>query len=195
MTLPLFTPGSLSVTANVVTALLIGIAFGVALERAGLGSATKLAGPFYLRDFTVFKVMFSAIVTAMLGVVLLSAVGWLDLARISVPGTWLVPQLVGGVLFGVGFVMGGLCPGTSCVAAAAGKLDGLALIGGLLLGTLVFGEIFPLVERLYEATPRGTFTLPQLFGIPPIVAVAGVVAMAAVGFIVCERIEVSRSAG
>ena len=190
MTLPLFTPGSLSVAATVVTALLIGIAFGVALERAGLGSATKLAGQFYFRDFTVFKVMFSAIVTAMLGMVLLSAVGWLDLSRISVPGTWLVPQLVGGVLFGIGFVMGGLCPGTSCVAAAAGKLDGLALIGGLLVGTLVFGEVFPLVERLYEATPRGTFTLPQLFGVPTVVVVAGVSLMAAAGFLLCERQQI-----
>jgi len=100
-------------------AVIIGIAFGWTLERAGLGSAPKLAGQFYLTDFTVFKVMFSAIVTAMLGAFWLSRLGVLDLSRVYVPETYLLPQLAGGLLFGVGFVVACLCPGTSCVAAAS----------------------------------------------------------------------------
>lgn len=189
MTLPLYAPGAMSPLATVVTAVLIGIAFGFALERAGLGSASKLAGQFYLRDFTVFKVMFTAIVTAMLGVLVLSRTGLLDVSKVAVPGTWLLPQLIGGVLFGVGFVMGGLCPGTSCVAAAAGKLDGVALIAGLLAGTAVFGEVFPLVRGLYEATPRGVFTLPALLRLPEETVVALVCALAGGGFLLAGRLE------
>src|SRR6185503_18302804 len=120
-------------------ALAIGIAFGFTLERAGLGSAPKLAGQFYLTDFTVFKVLFSAIVTAMLGAFWLGRLGILDLSAVYVPETWLVPQLAGGVVFGAGFVIAGLCPGTSCVAAASGRGDGAAVVGGMFTGVLVTG--------------------------------------------------------
>lgn len=187
--LPLLDAGALSPVATVLTALLIGVAFGFTLERAGLGSATKLAGQFYLRDFTVFKVMFTAILTAMAGVLLLGGLGVMDMSRVTLPGTWLLPQLVGGILFGIGFVMGGLCPGTSCVAAAAGKLDGLALIGGLLLGTFIFGEVFAFVRPLYEATPRGLVTIAEVARLPAPV-VAGLIGGAAIGsFVLIERFE------
>ena len=101
-------------------ALPIGFAFGWFLERGGLGNARKLAGQFYLTDLTVFKVMFSAIVTAALGVFWSERIGLLDLSQVAVPPTFIMPQLIGGLVFGVGFITGGLCPGTSCVAAASG---------------------------------------------------------------------------
>src|SRR4051794_20925526 len=110
-----------------IAAILIGIAFGFTLERAGLGSARKLTGQFYFTDFTVFKVMFSGIVVAMLGAFWLAHFGVLDLSRVYVPETFLLPQLIGGIVFGIGFVIAGLCPGTSCVAAATGRGDGLAV--------------------------------------------------------------------
>jgi uncharacterized membrane protein YedE/YeeE len=103
---------------NVLVAVAIGIAFGWALERAGLGSARKLAGQFYGTDFTVFKVMFTAILVAMLGAFWLGRLGAIDLAQVFVPETWLAPQLAGGLIFGAGFLVAGLCPGTSCVDAA-----------------------------------------------------------------------------
>ncbi len=92
----------------VIAAIAIGLAFGWTLERAGLGNARKLAGQFYLTDLTVFKVMFSAIVTAMLGAYWLGRLGILDLGRVYVPETYLLPQLAGGLIFGVGFVIAGL---------------------------------------------------------------------------------------
>src|SRR5688500_14904367 len=101
-----------------------------------MGSARKLAGQFYLRDLTVFKVMFTAILTAMLGVFWLGWIGVLDLSRVYVPETWIVPQLAGGIVFGIGFVMAGLCPGTSCVSAATGRIDGLMTVAGMFLGIL-----------------------------------------------------------
>lgn len=187
MTLPLLDGASGAVSAA--GAVLIGVGFGFALERAGLGSARKIAAQFYLRDLAVFKVMFTAIVTAAVGTVLLSALGVLDLSRVAVPATWLVPQLVGGLIFGAGMIVGGLCPGTSCVAVASGKLDGLAVIGGMAAGSWLFAEAFELLRPLYEATPRGRFTLDQLLGAPYAAVVALVTLVAVAGFILARRIE------
>ncbi|HEX6749129.1 MAG TPA: YeeE/YedE thiosulfate transporter family protein [Longimicrobium sp.] len=185
MTFPLL-PGD---AASLAVALAIGAAFGWCLERAGLGSARKLAAQFYGRDLTVLKVMFSAIVTAALGVFWLSRLGVLDLARVYVPETHVLPQAVGGAVFGVGMVMGGLCPGTSCVAAAAGRRDGLAVVAGMLAGVLVFAEAFPLVQPLYESTPAGVLTFPDLLHLGYGATVALVVAMALGAFAAAERIE------
>jgi hypothetical protein len=167
----------------------IGVAFGWTLERAGLGSATKLIGQFYLRDFAVFKVMFSAILTAMLGVFWLSRLGVIDLAQIYVPETFIAPQLAGGLVFGLGFVVAGLCPGTSCVAAATGRGDGVATVLGLFAGVLATGLLLPKFAGFYASTPQGTFTLPEALHLPygTVVLVIAVVALG--GFGLAERIE------
>src|SRR3954463_7734592 len=154
--------GLVGARGAIAAALLIGIGFGWCLERAGMGNARKLAAQFYLRDLTVFKVMFSAIVTAMLGTFWLARVGILDLSRVYVPETFILPQLVGGLVFGVGFAVGGLCPGTSCVAAATGRGDGMMLLGGMFSGVLITGLVFSKLEHFYASTSRGPFTLPQL---------------------------------
>ncbi|MEO7793543.1 MAG: YeeE/YedE thiosulfate transporter family protein, partial [Thermoanaerobaculia bacterium] len=95
---------------EVASAVAIGAAFGWALESAGLGSARKLAGLFYFADFTVFKVLFSALVTAAVGLFWLSRLGVVDLALLDLPATFVMPQLVGGLIFGAGFALAGLCP-------------------------------------------------------------------------------------
>jgi uncharacterized membrane protein YedE/YeeE len=172
-----------------IAAFAIGIAFGFALERAGLGSARKLIGQFYLTDFTVFKVMFSAIVTAMLGAFWFSRLGMVDLSRVYVPQTWLLPQLAGGLIFGIGFVVAGLCPGTSCVAAASGRGDGLAVVAGMFSGVLVTGLAFAPLRAFYESTSRGALILPDVLHVPYGVVVFAVVLVALAGFAVAERIE------
>src|SRR5262249_31265981 len=96
-----------------VLALPVGVAFGFTLERAGLGSARTIAAQLAARDFTVVKVMFAAIVTAMLGIFWADRLGWLDLSRVSMPETDVVPQLIGAALFGAGFAIASLCPGTA----------------------------------------------------------------------------------
>lgn len=171
------------------TALAIGIAFGVAIERAGLGSARKLAGQFYLTDLTVFKVLFTAIVTAMLGAFWLGRFGLLDLAHVALPETWLGPQLAGGLLFGAGFVVAGLCPGTSCVAAATGRIDGAAVVAGMFAGVLATGLAFAPLRAFYDSTARGALTLPEVLRLPYGVVVAGVVAVALGGFRAAEWLE------
>jgi uncharacterized membrane protein YedE/YeeE len=187
MTAPWTDPGSTGTA--LVTAVAIGGAFGAALERAGLGSARKLVGQFYGTDLTVFKVMFTAIVVAMLGAFWLGRLGVLDLARVDVPETWLVPQLVGGAVFGAGMATAGLCPGTSCVAAATGRGDGLAVLLGMFSGVLATGLAFAPLRGLYEATARGALTLPAWLGLPYGAVVLAVVAIALVGFRVAARIE------
>jgi hypothetical protein len=186
---PLYELGRIGGGTGLAFALILGTAFGWFLERGGLGNARKLAGQFYLRDFTVFKVMFSAILTAMLGLFWFGKLGVVDVSRVYVPETYLLPQLVGGVVFGAGFVVGGLCPGTSCVAAATGRLDGLALVGGMLGGIWLFSEAFPLVERFYSSTARGTFTIPMLLGVSQGVVVFATVAIALGAFALVGRFE------
>src|SRR2546423_5172314 len=142
MTAQFFEYGLFGAGFSLVVALIVGIAFGWCLERSGLGSARKLMGQFYLTDLTVFKVMFTAIITAMLGIFWLGWIGFLDIGRIYVPETYILPQLIGGIIFGVGFATAGLCPGTSCVSAVPGRGDGVAagvgaLDGGVLAGGVV----------------------------------------------------------
>jgi uncharacterized membrane protein YedE/YeeE len=176
-------------TGALVAAFAIGIGFGACLERAGLGSARKLMGQFDLTDLTVFKVMFSAIVTAMLGLFWLSRVGLLDMQRIYLPDTFLLPQLIGGALFGVGFATAGLCPGTSCVAAATGRLDGIGVMLGMFAGVLATGAALPSLQRFYLATSRGGLTLPRLLGIPEGVVILVIVGVALVAFGFTARVE------
>jgi uncharacterized membrane protein YedE/YeeE len=184
--LPLATLGEGS---SLAIALVIGIAFGATLERAGLGSARKLAGQFYLTDLTVLKVMFSAIVTAMLGLFWLGRLGVLDLSQVYVPETYLVPQLAGGLVFGAGFVLAGLCPGTSCVAAATGRIDGAATVAGMFAGVLVTGAAYGSIGRFAERTALGVRRLPDVLHVSYGVTVFVVVVAALATFVVAERLE------
>lgn len=192
MRAPLYDFGVFGDNAALLLALPIGFAFGWFLERGGLGNAKKLAGQFYLTDLTVFKVMFSAIVTAALGVFWLSRIGWLDLGKVAVPPTYLLPQLAGGLVFGAGFVIGGLCPGTSCVAAATGRRDGLALIAGMLVGVWVFGELLPRIGDFYDNTNRGDLTLDRVFHLGYGTTVFLLVTIALLSFLGAEAIERKR---
>ena len=175
--------------SSLVAALGIGVAFGVTLEQAGLGSARKLAGQFYLTDFTVLKVMFSAIVTAMLGLFWLGRLGVVDLTRVYVPETYVVPQLAGGLVFGLGFVLAGLCPGTSCVAAATGRGDGAMVVAGMFSGVLLTGVLFAPLERFANSTALGVRTLPNLLHVSYGMTALLVVVLALGAFRIAERLE------
>lgn len=189
MNAPLFKFGYFGEEIGLIIAFVIGIGFGFFLERAGFGSGRKLAAQFYLKDLTVFKVMFTAIVTAMLGLFYLGVLGVVDLSLVYVSPTYLAPQVLGGLILGVGFVIGGYCPGTSCVAAATGRYDGMVYLLGLVTGVLVFGEVFPLVKDFYQSTPLGQVTLPQFFAIPYGFVVFFVVVIALAGFAGAEWVE------
>lgn len=181
--------GYVSPSAGLLAALVLGLAFGALLERSGLGNARKLAGQFYLTDLTVFKVMFAAVVTAMLGLFWLAVVGIVRMPLVFVPPTYVLPQVVGGLVFGVGFALGGLCPGTSCVSASSGRVDGLVVMLGMALGIVVFNEVYPLVRAFYQSTPLGPVTIPQVLGVRHGLVVVAVVLAALGGFVLAEWIE------
>jgi hypothetical protein len=186
MNAPFFKYGMFGDEVSLIVAFMIGIGFGFFLERAGFGSAKKLAAQFYFTDMSVLKVMFSAIVTAMVGVYYLSVIGWVDLSMIYLTPTNILPQVVGGLLLGFGFVIGGYCPGTSCVSASTGRIDGIIFLLGVVFGIFAFGEVFPLVSNFYNSTPMGQVTLPQFFNIPYGVVVFLVVLMAVGAFVAAE---------
>lgn len=167
----------------------VGVAFGFFLERGGLGNAKKLAGQFYLKDFTVLRVMFTAIVTAMLGLFFFARLGILDLHEVRVVPTYLLPQLVGGLLFGLGFVCAGLCPGTSCVAAATGKVDGFVVLLGIFSGIYVFGETFPRIQQFLYSTSLGRVTFPDVAGLPHSLLLLLVIVLAIAVFLLVARFE------
>jgi uncharacterized membrane protein YedE/YeeE len=171
-------------------ALAAGFAFGFVLERAGFGRAQKLVAQFDGSDMTVFKVMFTAIVTAMLGVATLSAAGLVNLAALSFEyPTWMLPMVAGGFLLGVGFIVSGYCPGTSVVAAASGKLDGLVTVAGTVLGALGYAEIQPAIVGFHEGGKLGPLFLYQVLHLSPLLLSALVLAMALVAFRGAEAVE------
>jgi hypothetical protein len=182
MNAPLYKFGLFGDEASLIVAFAIGIGFGWFLERAGFGNARKLMAQFYLTDMAVFKVMFTAVVTAMLGTTYLAWIGWLDLSLVYYVPTFWITAIVGGLLMGVGFVIGGYCPGTSVVSMATGRIDGLVYVGGFTAGTLGFAVGYPVFKDLLTMGDLGVLTLPGALGISWGIVAFGVVLMAIGGF-------------
>lgn len=189
MNAPLYKYGLFGDEMSLLVAFAIGGGFGFFLERAGFGSARKLVGQFYLTDMAVFKVMFSAIVTAMLGVTYLGWMGVLDLDLVYLVPTYLGPQVLGGLLLGVGFVVGGYCPGTSVAALSTGRIDGMVYALGIAAGTVVYGESYSVIKDLVNSGARGALTLPEVLNLPWGVVVFAVVLIAVGGFYGATLIE------
>lgn len=168
----------------------IGFAFGFTLEMSGFGDSRKLAAQFYFTELTVLKVMFTAIVTAM--VLLFGAVGLglLDFSQVWVNPTYLWSGILGGLIMGVGFIIGGFCPTTSLASASTGKLDGMLFMLGGFVGALLFGETERYFTNWYNnAGYYGRVTLDQVFGIPIGWVVLLVVIMALFMFWGAEQLE------
>lgn len=144
--------------------LLIGMAFGFFLERAGFGSSRKLTGVFYFRDMTVIKVMFTAVITSALGLTCCIVLGWITIEGIYLMPTVYGAYIVGGLIFGVGFVMGGWCPGTAATGVASGKIDALIFLLGAVIGSALFNEMFGLIKPLYESGQRGVVFIYDTLG-------------------------------
>ncbi len=189
MNAPFFKFGFFNFDVSLIIAFVIGIGFGFALERGGFGNARILAAQFYFSNMRVLKVMFTAIVTAMLGIFYLSLIGFVDLSLIYVSETYILPQVVGGLLLGVGFVIGGYCPGTSVVSFSTGRLDGFVYILGVMAGIFVFGEMYPMITGFVNSTNMGSLTLPQYFNMSYGLVVFLVVLMALGAFALAEWSE------
>lgn len=168
----------------------VGFAFGFTLETAGFGDSRKLAGQFYFKELTVLKVMFTAIAVAM--VLLFGAVGLgvIDFSHVWVNPTYLGSGIVGGLIMGVGFIVGGFCPTTSLASASTGRIDGMLFMAGGFVGAFLFGETEGLFDNWYNnAGYHGRLTLDEVFGVSTPTVVAGIVVAALLMFVGAEQLE------
>jgi len=187
-------PFEMSDALNLGLALLLGVFFGLSLERSGLGDPHRLTGVFYFRDFTVPKVMFTAIVVASTGIYLLADLRLLDLSRVWIIPTFFWPQLVAGLIFGVGFVVSGYCPGTAVAGLASGRLDALVTMAGISAGSLLFAMLFPVLEGFYLSSDWGVVTVPGLLGVSHWVVIVALIVMAGGMFSFLGRLEKRKDA-
>jgi len=162
---PLSVNELISANTNLFLAFIIGIGFGFVLEQSGFSSSRKLAGVFYGYDTVVLKVFFTAAITAMLGLLFFSLFGWVDLNLVYVNPTYLTSAIIGGIIMGAGFIIGGYCPGTSFCGASIGKIDAFVFIGGLFLGVLIFGLGYNIWDGMYMAKFLGSPKISQTLGL------------------------------
>jgi uncharacterized protein len=162
---PLAVNEIISENTNFFLAFIIGIGFGFVLEQSGFSSSRKLAGIFYGYDTVVLKVFFTGAITAMLGLLFFSLFGWVDLDLVYVNPTYLYSAIVGGVVMGAGFIIGGYCPGTSFCGASIGKIDALVFIGGLFIGVFLYSAGYGIWDDLYMAKFLGSPKVSEVLGL------------------------------
>jgi len=168
---------------------IIGFGFGYVLEISGFGNSNKLAAQFYFKELTVLKVMFTAIVVAMVLIFAAVGLGLLDYNQVWVNPTYLWPGIIGGLIMGVGFIIGGFCPGTSLVSMATFKLDGLFFVLGGLTGIFLFGETVGLYEDWWNSSYFGRLTIQDWLNLPTGLVVVAVILMALFMFWGSEQLE------
>lgn len=193
---PLVPIGAIGAEWDFVIAFLIGGLFGFALEQAGFSSSRKLVGVFYGYDFVVLKVFFTAALTGATGLFFMSFFGWIDLSQIYLNTLFLYPTLVGGAFIGLGFIMGGFCPGTAFTGLAIGKIDAMVFIGGIFLGIFIFGETYELLwQKLHLSSKMGPILIHEALGLSRGLFMALLMLVALLVFWFTQRIQDKVSTG
>jgi len=173
--------------------LITGLVFGYALYRAGFFQCGIVHRGLWLRDFTMLKVMLTAIVVGLVGSTALDAL-MPGAIHFKVKSLHLWGIIAGAAVFGLGMALAGYCPGTVLVGAAGGRKEGIAALVGALTGTVAFIYAYPLLKPVFfEVANFGKVTLPSLTGLPA-VAVALVLAAVLAGVVgMLSRIERTRA--
>ena len=179
---PLIPQGIITGQWDFVIALLIGIVFGFILEATGFSSSRNIVGVFYGYNFVVLRVFFTALIVAMTGLLYFDYFGWVDMDLVYVLPTYLAPMILGGFIMGLGFIIGGFCPGTSYVGIAIGKIDALAFAIGTFIGIFMFSEAFPFFEEFYYSGYMGNITIGEVLGVSNQLVTFGVVLVAIAAF-------------
>ncbi|MCP5502517.1 MAG: YeeE/YedE family protein [Leptospiraceae bacterium] len=193
--LPLSKTGFIGRELGIIIAMLLGFGFGYFLESAGFGSSKKLCDNWYGRDFAVIRVMFTAVIVAMVGIFGLHYLGIMDFDLVYINPTYIWPQIVGSVLLGIGFAVGGYCPGTTAVAMSTGKIDGFMFFGGFAFGVGMFAEAYPFFEKFYNSTALGKKFLTDIIPLPYGVLVFIITVFAIGLFAVLRKIETAVNTG
>lgn len=170
--------------------LFFGMIFGVLLHRGGVTDYNVIVRQFLFRDFTVLKVMFTAIVVGGVGVWLLHGQ---EMANFHIKPATMLAVVIGALLFGIGMVVYGYCPGTGIAAIATGRLDALVGFLGMLAGAALYAVSYDwIVAHILPVADLGKKRLPDLLGLPEWVWYATLVAMAAGVFSVVAVVEKRR---
>ena len=180
--------GQSSTSKQLLLGLLFGLTFGFLLQKGGVAKYHVLIGVLLLEDFTVIKVMLSAIVVGMIGVFGLYALG---LVKLHVKPTRYAANILGGLLFGVGFGLLGYCPGTGAAALGQGNFDALAGILGLMAGSYLYAESSGLLGRtILKWGDRGKLMLPELVRVSPAPFVLIFASLLVVALVVLDRVTI-----
>jgi len=148
---------------QLVLGLLFGVMFGFLLQKGGVAKYHILLGALLLEDFTVVKVMLTAIIVGSIGIFGLHS---LRLVELHIKPTRYAANIIGGLVFGVGFALIGYCPGTGAAALGQGNWDAIAGIAGLMIGSYLFAEMSGwLGKTLMKVGDRGKLTLPEVVGV------------------------------
>lgn len=148
-----------------VIGLITGVLFGFLLQKGEVLRFEKQVGFMLLKDMTIIKFMFSAVLVGMVGIYALNGAGIISL---SLKATNVAAIIVGGLLFGIGWAIAGYCPGTSVGALAEGRVHAIWAIFGMLTGAAIYAEVYPALKSNVLAWGKyGKITLPQVLGISP----------------------------
>lgn len=144
--------------------LFFGLIFGFLLQKGGVAKYHILLGVLLLEDFTVVKVMLTAIIVGSVGIFSMHAMG---LVKLHIKPTRYAANILGGLVFGIGFAMIGYCPGTGAAALGQGNWDAIAGIAGLMIGSYLFAEASGKLEKSFmKVGDRGKLMLHEVFGVP-----------------------------
>lgn len=158
-----------------VAGLITGIFFGFLLQRTELLRYDKQVGALRLMDFTIMKFMISAVITGMIGVFALRGLGYMEL---DLKATVLGTNIIGGLIFGLGWGILGYCPGTSAGALGEGRIDAVWGMFGMIAGSWAFAEFYPLTKSgIFAMGNFGKISLADMSGFPVVVVVALAVAI------------------
>jgi uncharacterized membrane protein YedE/YeeE len=178
-------------SAALVAAVLLGALFGVLLHRGGVANYNVIVNQFRFRDFTVLKIMLTAIIVGGLGVLALNSTG---LANYHIKSANMLGIVLGAAIFGVGMVVYGYCPGTAIAAAASGSIHGLVGLLGTVVGGTLYAFSFPwIAKNILPVGALGKVRLPDVSGVPALVWFVALIAIALTVFFLIERAE--RKAG
>ncbi|HFC04038.1 MAG TPA: hypothetical protein ENJ74_04120 [Nitratifractor salsuginis] len=162
--LPLYKNALISPEANMFFAVVMGFAFGFVLERTGFTRSQYIADTFYFKNLAVPKIMGVTVITATTWFIIFAWMGWIDLSALFTPKTYVWPYLFGGMLFGLGMVMSGYCPGTAVAGLGTGKSDALIFLLGLFGGAFLYFLLYPMVQDFASSGNLGVLKLHDLFG-------------------------------
>jgi uncharacterized membrane protein YedE/YeeE len=148
---------------DLIYGLVTGILFGFLMQRAHVIRYDKQVGAMRLLDMTIFKFMLSAIIVGMIGIYLLKDFGFITL---SVKSTSLGANIIGGIIFGIGWAILGYCPGTAAGAVGEGRWDALIGIIGMMIGAALYAEVYPAIKSTILAWGSyGKITLADILGL------------------------------